>query len=90
MDYAHIGSVIGHEITHGFDDAGSAYNENGIRESWWSTATKTAFDIKKKCFEDQYFKYLVDETNSYVKSLIFLLITQISITFHAGEWNSNT
>ena len=40
-----IGDIIGHEITHAFDDLGSKYNENGDLEDWWTVADKKAFEV---------------------------------------------
>jgi predicted metalloendopeptidase len=45
-----IGSVIGHEITHGFDDQGRKYNSAGLYQNWWSNASATAFEAKAACF----------------------------------------
>ena len=46
--------VIGHEITHGFDDQGSQYGANGNAENWWSEADLAAFETKAQCIVDQY------------------------------------
>ncbi|MCH4009061.1 M13 family metallopeptidase [Companilactobacillus sp.] len=43
QNYGGIGAVIGHEITHAFDNNGSKYNENGIKEDWWTDADKAKF-----------------------------------------------
>lgn len=50
-----IGSVIGHEITHGFDDQGRKYNSAGTLHNWWSNSSASAFQRKADCFVD-YFK----------------------------------
>ncbi len=42
----HIGMVIGHEITHAFDNVGSQYDEYGRQRDWWTAADKEAFKIK--------------------------------------------
>ena len=47
-NYANIGSIIGHEIIHGFDDQGSKYDENGNVKNWWSYEDKQKFDSKVK------------------------------------------
>lgn len=54
LNYGSIGSVVGHEITHGFDDQGSQYDENGNLNDWWSNKTQIEFDKRAKCFVDQY------------------------------------
>jgi putative endopeptidase len=45
-NYANIGSVIGHEIIHGFDDQGSKYDENGSINNWWSDEDNRQYTIK--------------------------------------------
>lgn len=57
MNYASIGYVIGHEITHGFDDLGRLYDHEGNLVDWWHPQTKYAFLEKKKCIVEQYGNY---------------------------------
>ena len=45
-NYAYVGTVIGHEITHAFDSTGSQYDENGNKRNWWETNDKTTFNNK--------------------------------------------
>ena len=47
-NYANIGSVIGHEIIHGFDDQGAKYDENGTINNWWSETDNKNYDVKVK------------------------------------------
>ncbi|KAJ8983666.1 hypothetical protein NQ317_003453 [Molorchus minor] len=54
MNYGAIGFVIGHEITHGFDDQGRQFDKNGNLEDWWQEETKKAFVEKAQCIIDQY------------------------------------
>ena len=54
LNYGAIGAVIGHEIGHGFDDEGSQFDANGNLHNWWSNETKDGFNVKAKCFIDQY------------------------------------
>ncbi|KAH8039819.1 hypothetical protein HPB51_009075 [Rhipicephalus microplus] len=49
-----IGSIIGHEITHGFDDAGSQFDFEGNLRNWWTHDTRNKFLERAKCFIDQY------------------------------------
>ena len=45
-NYGNIGSVIGHEIIHGFDDEGSKFDENGSLNNWWSDSDNKEYDKK--------------------------------------------
>ena len=45
-NYANIGSVIGHEIIHGFDDQGSKYDENGTINNWWTESDYKKYNVK--------------------------------------------
>ncbi|XP_066143643.1 neprilysin-2 isoform X2 [Euwallacea fornicatus] len=63
MNYGAIGFVIGHEITHGFDDQGRQFDKNGNLVDWWQEETKKAFVEKAQCIIDQYGNYTVPELN---------------------------
>lgn len=54
MNYGAIGAVIGHEITHGFDNNGRRFNKDGELVQWWKNATIDKFNEKTKCFVNQY------------------------------------
>ena len=53
--------VIGHEITHGFDDQGRQYDGTGNASPWWSDSTIQNFAMEAQCFIDQYGNYTVPE-----------------------------
>ncbi|KJH40684.1 peptidase family M13 [Dictyocaulus viviparus] len=61
MNYGAIGTVTGHEITHGFDDSGASYDEMGNRKNWWNNQTYKNFEMKKQCFEKQYGSIFVND-----------------------------
>lgn len=44
LNYGALGSIIGHEIGHGFDDQGSKYDARGVLQSWWTDEDRAAFD----------------------------------------------
>lgn len=50
INYAGIGSVIGHEITHGFDDQGAKFDARGNLKKWWTAADEKKFIAKTKPF----------------------------------------
>lgn len=53
------GSTFGHEITHGFDDQGSQYDENGNLNNWWTPEDLKKFQAKTKLIVSQFDKYTV-------------------------------
>merc|ERR1711899_164378 len=61
MNYGSIGWVIGHEITHGFDDQGRQYNYEGNLDNWWELETFIKFLNKTNCIIQQYGNYTVKE-----------------------------
>jgi putative endopeptidase len=52
------GSTFGHEITHGFDDQGSKYDENGNLKNWWTKEDSIKFYTKTKMIVRQYAEYI--------------------------------
>jgi putative endopeptidase len=57
VNYGGIGAVIGHEISHGFDDQGSKYTGGGILESWWTEADRKAFEQRTAALGAQFDAY---------------------------------
>ena len=55
-----IGAVIGHEITHGFDNKGSKFDHNGNLNDWWSEESAANFKEKTQYYQDEYSKFLVN------------------------------
>lgn len=54
VNYGAVGSTIGHEIGHGFDDQGSKYDGDGNRRDWWTPEDRAAFDAKTQQIIAQY------------------------------------
>ncbi len=54
VNYGSIGAVIGHEIGHGFDDQGSAFDGNGVMRNWWTSKDQVAFKQKTTALIAQY------------------------------------
>lgn len=59
LNYGGIGTVIGHEITHGFDDQGSKFDGKGNRNTWWTKRDRTRFDTKAHVLVKQFDEYTV-------------------------------
>jgi len=54
INYGAVGGVIGHEISHGFDDSGSRYDGDGNLEDWWTDADREAFEARTRLLVEQY------------------------------------
>ena len=59
VNYGALGALVGHEITHGFDNDGAQYDETGAYHDWWDNGTMKIFDQKTACFVDQFSKFHV-------------------------------
>ncbi|HWA94986.1 MAG TPA: M13 family metallopeptidase, partial [Terracidiphilus sp.] len=53
-NYGDMGSTIGHELTHGFDDEGRQFDKDGNLKDWWTPADEKKFNEKTQCMVDQY------------------------------------
>ena len=56
MNYGAIGGVIGHEMSHGFDDQGSQFDKYGNQHDWWTPADKKNFEARTKILEQHFSK----------------------------------
>lgn len=61
LNYGGIGVVIGHELTHGFDDKGRLFDREGNLQRWWSDTSINGFHKRAKCLITQYGNYTVSE-----------------------------
>jgi len=62
VNYGGIGAVIGHEISHGFDDSGSQYDKDGNLKNWWTAEDLAKFKEKSKALQAQFDAYTVLDT----------------------------
>ncbi len=62
VNYGGIGAVIGHEISHGFDDQGSQYDKDGTLRNWWTDEDRAKFKEKATALEKQFNEYTVLDT----------------------------
>jgi putative endopeptidase len=59
LNYGGIGAVIGHEMTHGFDDEGRKFDANGNLRDWWTPEDAKNFEARAECVERQFDSYEV-------------------------------
>ncbi|XP_046832714.1 neprilysin-4-like isoform X4 [Vespa crabro] len=69
LNYGGIGVVIGHEITHGFDDKGRLFDKNGNLHRWWKNEDINGFHERAKCLIDQYSRYTVSEVGAQINGI---------------------
>jgi len=62
VNYGGIGGVIGHEITHGFDDAGRKYDADGNLKDWWTAEDAARYDVKANGVVEQFNEYVAIDT----------------------------
>jgi len=60
VNYGGMGAVIGHEITHGFDDHGSQFDGHGDLKNWWTPEDLKNFKERAACVQTQFDNYVVD------------------------------
>jgi putative endopeptidase len=59
VNYGAAASLIGHELTHGFDDSGKRFDAKGNIREWWTPADAKAFDDRAACMVDEYSQFVV-------------------------------
>jgi predicted metalloendopeptidase len=60
VNYGAMGAVIGHEMTHGFDDQGRKFDAQGNMREWWTPEDLKNYQERSKCIEDQYDSYVYE------------------------------
>ncbi|KAK2703842.1 hypothetical protein QYM36_017782, partial [Artemia franciscana] len=61
LNFGGMGVVVGHELTHAFDDQGREFDKNGDMKPWWNNETITKFQQRADCIADQYSSYSVND-----------------------------
>lgn len=60
VNFGAIGAVVGHELTHGFDDEGRQFDAKGNLRDWWTPKDADAFETRTQCIVDEYGGFVVD------------------------------
>ncbi|KAJ1522749.1 hypothetical protein ONE63_001906 [Megalurothrips usitatus] len=66
LNYGAIGSILGHELTHGFDSYGRLFDRDGNMRPWWSNGTVAEYENRTACFVKQYGDYFLPEVEMNV------------------------
>jgi putative endopeptidase len=61
VNYGSIGAIIGHEITHGFDDQGSKFDAKGHVQNWWTDEDRTEFERRAQVMVEQFDAYEIED-----------------------------
>ncbi|XP_013136144.1 PREDICTED: neprilysin-2-like [Papilio polytes] len=61
LNYGSLGTIIGHEITHGFDNLGRLYDKDGYSKNWWSNETVDSYQNVTECLVKQYSSFKIPE-----------------------------
>lgn len=96
ITYGMVGAVIGHEVSHAFDDQGGQYDELGNLNDWWDSETAEKFAEKTRCFVRQYGSVYVKEAEIHLNGQLSLGENiadngGVKTAFNAYKaWKSNT
>lgn len=63
LSYGGMGSIVTHELIHGFDNRGRLYDATGNRTVWWDNTTITNFETRAQCFVEQFSNYTITAPN---------------------------
>ncbi|OQS05997.1 endothelin-converting enzyme 1, metalloprotease family M13 [Thraustotheca clavata] len=63
VNYGRIGTIMGHELVHGFDDEGRNFDAQGQLKDWWSSVVEESFEEKTQCLVDQYSAFPIVSEN---------------------------
>ncbi|KAJ9588255.1 hypothetical protein L9F63_018419, partial [Diploptera punctata] len=85
LNYGSVGVVIGHEITHGFDDMGRMSDKYGNLAQWWSEETIDTYLKKAHCFIEQYGMYRIPELDE----LLHIKVTMNGVTTQGENMADN-
>ncbi|KAL3196682.1 hypothetical protein MRX96_053942 [Rhipicephalus microplus] len=88
LNFGAMGVVMGHELTHAFDDQGREYDKSGNLNQWWKNSTIQSFQARAQCFIDQYSNYTANNENLNGKQTLGENIADnggLKAAFHAFE-----
>ncbi|XP_018561401.1 endothelin-converting enzyme homolog [Anoplophora glabripennis] len=67
LNYGSIGAILGHELTHGFDNMGRKHDKYGNHVQWWTNKTIETFENLTECFIKQYDNFTIEGVEGHVK-----------------------
>ena len=85
MAYGAIGAILGHEMSHGFDNTGRQFDKYGEMNDWWTKSSKEKFNNRTKCMVDQYNEYKVAGGHHVSFSFIARGVLNVICKEHCGN-----
>lgn len=92
LNYGAIGSIIGHEMTHGFDVNGRKFDSEGNLKQWWTNETVAEYTKKVECYEKQYSAIHEPAVRQNIILIDFLqmILPFFQIDQQKRQWPNNT
>ncbi|XP_022173800.1 endothelin-converting enzyme homolog isoform X2 [Myzus persicae] len=72
LNYGFLGSILGHELTHGFDNTGRKFDHDGNENMWWTNKTIAEYEKRTDCFIHHYGSYLVPDIEEKISGKMTL------------------
>jgi predicted metalloendopeptidase len=72
LNYGFLGSILGHELTHGFDNTGRKFDHDGNENMWWTNHTIEEYEKRSDCFIQHYESYLVPDIEEKISGKMTL------------------
>lgn len=82
LNYGFLGSILGHELAHGFDNTGRKFDHEGNEHMWWTQQTIEEYEKRTNCFIDHYESYLVPGIEEKVSSIGMLTYCTFGLSQH--------
>ena len=79
-----MGMVVGHELTHGFDDQGAQFDAKGNMTNWWQPETERAFKQRTQCVIDQYSAYGLNGANTVGENIADIGGVKLALAAYRG------
>lgn len=94
LNYGGIGAVVGHEMSHGFDDQGRKFDKTGLLTSWWSDASVAHYEDRAQCYIDLFNTYKPRDVDIFVRGNLTLGenladTNGVNVAYHAFKSTGN-
>jgi endothelin-converting enzyme len=80
LNYGYLGSILGHELTHSFDNTGRKFDQDGNENMWWTNQTTNEYEKRTSCFIQHYESYTVPGIEEKVLKIKYFVFRTIIIS----------